>query len=48
MKTKLIPLISGCALALTAFADQIPTKDGVAGFIQARILALRRAQFPFF
>jgi len=46
MKTKLIPLITVCALAFTTFADQVPTKDGVAGFSKREYSPYAGRDFP--
>jgi hypothetical protein len=46
MKIKLILLITGCALVLTVFADQLPTKDGVAGVSKQEYSPYAGRNFP--
>lgn len=46
MKTKLIPLVTTCALTLSAFADQLPTKEGVAGKSKQEFSPYAGRSFP--
>jgi len=41
-----IPLLTGCALTMTAFADQLPTREGVAGKSKQEFSPYAGRNFP--